>query len=117
MPKQPNYIALQVQNNVNQIVRATLMGGPINNEAQSNATKFYSYDLSSETFAGINSVRLDYTIISSSLNTFQIKPLVEKTIAGVTAALNSMNVGQWYYAGTTIYYYNNNYIPDKIFTS
>lgn len=117
MPKQPNYIALQVQNNTNQTVTATLMGGPINNAAQSNATTLYSFDLSTEVFTGITTITLDYTPVTTGIPISASKPLIDKTIAGVVAALNNINIGQWYYLGTTIYYYSDDYIPTKLTTS
>ena len=110
-------ISLKVKNNTNLPQPVVMFNSLPNVNASNNNHTLYEFDLSAETFVGITTVQLAYTVIPNPTTLFLISPLTSLTISGVVDVLNSFGLVLFQYSGTTIYAYTDIYNLMNIVTS
>ena len=103
-------IILRIKNNTNLPQPVEILSALGNNFSASNATNLYTWDLSSETFSGITSVQLGYTLHGDGFGlSTPILPLSSLSIQGIVNALNTTGLAIFQYSGTNIYASSNVY--------
>ena len=110
-------IVLKIKNNTNFTQPVEILSALSSPYTANNSTSFYTFDLSTETFAGITGVRIYYFINPNVIPiTSQLIPLTTLSIAGIVDALNTLGLGLFSYDGTTIYTTSNSYDFQDIVT-
>lgn len=110
-------INLRVQNNTNFSQPVEILSALSSPYTANNSTTFYTFDLSTETFAGITGVRIDYFINPNvSGVSSPVIPLATLSIAGIVDALNTLGLTIFSYSGTTIYGSSDAYTLNDIVT-
>jgi hypothetical protein len=97
-------IVLKIKNNTNFTQPVEILSALSSPYTANNSTSFYTFDLSTETFAGITGVRIDYSINPDVFGiSSPVVPLTTLSIAGIVDALNTLGLTIFNYSGTTIY--------------
>lgn len=113
----PLQIILRIKNNTNLTQPVEILSALSNPYSASNSTNLYTWDLSTETFAGITSIQLGYTIVGDpfGLNT-PVIPLATLSVAGVVDALNTTGLAIFQYDGAFIYASSDTYVLNGLVT-
>jgi uncharacterized delta-60 repeat protein len=98
-----------VRNTTTSTVYANILGATTNLKDNSNATTSYVYNLIGETFA-TNSISIQYRVNTQPAFQTATLALNQQNIEGVVFALNQLGIGTWFYNGTNVVTYNNEYI-------
>jgi hypothetical protein len=110
-------INLRVKNNTNFSQPVEILSALSSPYTANNSTTFYTFDLSTETFAGITGVRIDYFINPNSFGiNSPVVPLTTLSIAGIVDALNTLGLTIFSFSGTTIYASSDAYTLNDIVT-
>ena len=106
--KEANKIEFFIRNTTNSTIYANFMGGIFNLGDNANNLRSFTYNLAGENFIS-NTITIQYktnvqpTFITATL------ALQEQSINGLVLALNTLGIGTWFYSGTNLITYNDNY--------
>lgn len=101
-------ITLTIRNNTTAVQQAHIMGNP-NLQDNSNALRSFNYALAGESYA-TTSISITYKANNQTSYQTASLPLLTQSIQGVVDALNGLGIGTWYYSGTDVITYNDDYI-------
>jgi hypothetical protein len=111
MKKLKTEISLRIKNNTNLSQPVSILSALGNPYSASSSTTMFTWDLSTETFAGITSVYIGYSILpimGGGLLSATV-PLPTLSIAGVVSALNTTGLAIFQQDGYNIYATSNTY--------
>ena len=107
-------INIKIANNTSFNQDISLFGVIPNPNSANNSNILYSFDLSTQSFVGVNSVNITYALISNPIPTTLTASVVTQSIQGVVEALNTLGIGLFNYSGTTIYVSSSIYTYSNI---
>lgn len=108
-------IALTVKNNLSTKANITLMGNMSSpGDGQINATTYWEWDLTPESFAGMTTVTLQARTTTSGPYASYTVPLATGSYSGVAIALSSLGMGAFLNNGPLIFTYNEDIEFDDI---
>lgn len=101
--------SLVIRNNTNSTVEANILGAITNLKDNANSKISYSYNLAGETYL-TTSISIQFRSVNQpSFQTVNLS-LPAQNIEGVVFALNQLGIGTWYYSGTNVITYNDDYV-------
>jgi hypothetical protein len=107
-------INLKVENNTVLTQPVSILGIVPNQNTANNNNLLYEYDLTGQIYVGVTSVTILIYTTSSPFIIPYLAPVISQSIIGVVSALNTLNVGLFYYSGNTIYVSSDFYIYTKL---
>lgn len=97
-------IILRIKNNTNLTQPVEILSALGSPYSSSSSTNLYTWNLTTETFAGITSVQLSYSLAGSGFGLLTpVLPLVTLSIAGIVSALNTTGLAIFQNDGAIIY--------------
>jgi len=107
-------INLKIVNNTSFQQDISILGVIPNSNSANDSNNFYSFNLSTQSFVGINSVNITYTSTTNPTPITLTANVTTQSIAGVVEALNTLGIGIFNYSGTTIYVSSSIYTYSNI---
>jgi len=117
MKKPNNQISLEIKNNLSNPSGVLVMNNLFNPNNQANATNYYEWDLSTESFIGVSSITITYYNVGSLIPIIKTTPLFQLNVNGVADSLSLLNMGFFFSSGNLVYTYNDNYVFGNIVIS